>query len=177
MKYLALLRGINVGGNNIIRMKDLKETIESNGFQQVVTYIQSGNVVFDSEEKDKKLITEKLEKLLSKTFNYQASIVLLSKEQFESILKNVPTTWEKQHDLRCYLAFIKEPITTEQVLKEIRLKGGVDFVKEGNGVIYMSTLLSGITKSGFTKLISTKVYKELTMRNYNTTQKLLELME
>jgi uncharacterized protein (DUF1697 family) len=177
VKYLALLRGINVGGNNIIRMKDLKEVVEINGFHNVVTYIQSGNVIFDSEENDKKIITKKLEKLLSKAFNYQASLVLLSKNELQTVLKKVPESWKKQQDLRCYLAFIKEPTTAEQVVPFIHPKDEVDAVETGKGIIYMSTKLSGLTKSGFTKLIGTKIYKELTMRNYNTTKKLLELME
>src|SRR5487761_1438727 len=117
MKYLALLRGINVGGNNIIKMNDLKETLLANGLQNVVTYIQSGNVIFESDEKDVKKITVKIEKLLSERFNYQARIVLLTHDQLKDILAGVPSSWNKQHDLRCYLAFIKVPMTTDLVLK------------------------------------------------------------
>jgi uncharacterized protein (DUF1697 family) len=62
-------------------------------------------------------------------------------------------------------------------LKEITLNEGVDFIAVGIGVLYMSTKLSGITKSRFSKLAGKKIYKDITIRNYNTTQKLLELME
>jgi uncharacterized protein (DUF1697 family) len=177
MKYLALLRGINVGGNNIIKMKDLKEIMIESGFQNVVTYIQSGNVIFETDEKESKKITERLESLLSKKFNYQASIVVLNKNQLQKILMDVPNTWKGNDNLRCYLAFIKSPTTSDEVLPYIILKDRVDFVAKGVGVVYLSTLLSGLTRSGFTKLASTKIYKELTMRNYNTAQKLLILME
>lgn len=158
-------------------MKDLKEALEKNGLQNVNTYIQSGNVIFESDEIDNKKLTEKLEKLLSQTFSYQASIVLLTKDQLKKILTDVSKAWKTNHDIRCYLAFIKAPTTSEQVTPYITRKEGVDFIAPGEGVIYMTTLMSGLTQSGFTKLIGTKIYKELTMRNYNTSQKLLALME
>ena len=64
-RYIALLRGINVGGNNIIRMADLKQSFEELGFSEVTTYIQSGNVLFNSSEGDKQLLTGKIEAHLS----------------------------------------------------------------------------------------------------------------
>ncbi|RPI70922.1 MAG: DUF1697 domain-containing protein, partial [Ignavibacteriales bacterium] len=69
IQWLALLRGINVGGNNIIKMADLKTCFESLKFSDVETFIQSGNIIFKSEEKDKFILTDKIEKALSKTFN------------------------------------------------------------------------------------------------------------
>ena len=77
-QYLALLRGINVGGNNIIKMADLKACFESLGLTDVVTYIQSGNVIFKSAEKDKAKLTKMIEAGLSKRFNYEARLVVIS---------------------------------------------------------------------------------------------------
>jgi uncharacterized protein (DUF1697 family) len=175
MEYVALLRGINVGGKSIIKMSELKNAFENLSFKNVQTYINSGNVIFESDEKSLN-IRENLEKNLSKKFKLDLRIVIKTKEEMTKVLKEVPTEWKKINNLRCYIAFVREPVTEKDVLAEVRIKEGVDFVKISNGVLYMSTLLSGVTKSGFTKLIGTKIYKDITIRNYNTVQKLLDIM-
>ena len=176
MKYVALLRGVNVGGNTLIKMSDLKKAAENRGFKNVSTYIQSGNIIFNSNESPENIIA-KLEQVLTQRFNYDSAVIIKTIDQLEKILAEVPDDWKKSRDMRCYLAFVKEPITTIDVAREARPKEGVDFVKEGDGIVYMSTLLSGLTKNGFTKLITTKVYKFITIRSYSTAQKLLEGME
>jgi len=177
MKYFALMRGINVGGNNIIKMADLKKTVAESGFTSVSTYIQSGNIIFKSEENDIDKITKKLEEALFKVFGFNSGIIVKTLEQLNKIISEVPDDWKKRHDLRCYIAFIRKPVSEQDVMRDIKLKDGVDFVKAGDKVLYMSTLLEGLTKSGFTKLFGTKIYKDITIRNYNTTQKILALMQ
>lgn len=176
MKYVALLRGINVGGNNIIKMLALKETFEKSGFRNVSTYIQSGNVIFESEEKDIKKITKTLEATLTKTFNYNARIIVKSDKQMQQIVENIPLEWNRRSDIRCYIAFLLEPLSEKDAVKEITLKENVDSLKIGPGVLYMTTVLSELTKSKFNKLASTKIYKEITIRNYNTTKKIIAVM-
>lgn len=176
MKYVALLRGINVGGNNIIKMSELKKTVESYGFSDVITYIQSGNVIFETPEMNIQKITKKLEIKLSENFGYSARVVVRSLPQLQEIVSEVPRDWKSRDDIRCYVAFVKEPTTSDEIVSEIVLKKDIDFIKAGQGVVYMTTLLSGITKSGFSKLAGKKIYKNLTIRNYNTTKRLVELM-
>jgi uncharacterized protein (DUF1697 family) len=177
MKYLALLRGVNVGGNSIIKMVDLKKAVEKAGFTGVQTYINSGNVIFESVEKDAAKIAQALEETLRKTFNIDSRVAVLTPAQLKNVIAGVPDEWKTPGDIRCYVAFLLPPVSAEEVIGEIKLKEGVDFVKPGLGVVYMTTLLGGITKSGFTKIIGKPVYKEITMRNYNTVKKLQELME
>lgn len=177
MKYVALLRGINVGGKNIIKMTDLKEAVEKCGFTSVSTYIQSGNILFESDGKNISEIVEKLEASLLKDFFYNSRIIVRSYEQLKKIVSEVPSDWKKRNDLRCYIAFIGEPILAQDLMREIELKESIDFIKIGEGVLYMSTLLSGLARSRFTKLITKKAYKDITIRNYNTVRKLLDLME
>ena len=175
MKYVAFLRGINVGGNSLIKMSALKEAVERAGFENVATYIASGNVIFES-DMPADTIRDRLEKNLSKVFKLNLKIVLRSQTQLKKALAEVPEVWGKEK-LRCYMAFVREPIAAEDVLKEIQLKEEVDSVKVGPGVVYMTTKLEGITKSGFTKLAGKKIYKEITIRTYNTAQKIFELMK
>jgi uncharacterized protein (DUF1697 family) len=177
MKYIALLRGINVGGNSIIKMLDLKEAVEKCKFKNVRTYIQSGNVIFESDDNGIDQITARLENILRKTFQFNSSIIVRNYEQFRKVISEIPSDWEKRNDLRCYIAFIRGPTAAQDVMPEVELKDGVDSVKAGEGVLYMSTMLSGLTRSRFTKLISKKVYKDITIRNFNTVKKLLTLME
>lgn len=177
MKYLALLRGVNVGGNAVIKMADLKKAVEKTGFTSVSTFIQSGNVIFESVETDSAKITGVLEKDLKKTFMSEIRVVLRTYEQLKKVVAEVPPDWNKRKDIRCYIAFVREPVTAQDVMREIEIREGIDFVKAGDGVVYMTTLLSALTKSKFTKIISKPIYKDMTIRNYNTVQKLVKLME
>ncbi len=177
MKYITLLRGINVGGKMIIKMSDLKTTVENYGFTNVSTYIQSGNVIFEFKETDTRKIAMKLEQGLGESMKFNLTVIVKSYPQFQKIISEVPTEWKKRKDMRCYIAFVREPLTAEDVIHEVELKEGVDSLKAGEGAVYMSTLLSGLTKSGFTKLIAKKIYKDITMRNFNTCKKILDLME
>jgi uncharacterized protein (DUF1697 family) len=177
MKYTALLRGINVGGNSIIKMILLKECFEKAGFKNVVTFIQSGNVVFDSPEKNTAKLESKIEKLILKTFKIESKAMVRSLPQMKETVAKAPAAWKRKNNLRCYLAFTKAPITAKDVIKESVPKPGVDELKAGNGVVYMSTKLNALTKSGINKLIVKKIYKFMTIRNFNSTQKILALME
>lgn len=176
MKYLALLRGINVGGNNIIKMSDLKFSFEKLGFANINTYIQSGNIIFDSEKKDIEKISELIESGLSKDFAYDAKVVIVSQVQLKHVVEHIPREWTGHTNIRCYIAFLRPPLTSEDALSEIELKDGVDFVRGGNGVLYMTTVLAGLTKSKFNKILGKEVYKHMTIRNLNTTEKLYEIM-
>ncbi len=176
MKYIALLRGINVGGNSIIKMNDLKNAVEKCGFTGVRTYIQSGNIIFESEEENNDKIVATLENSLSKTLKLDSPVILRTQEQLQKVVSGIPSDWKKRDDLRCYIAFIRAPVTAQDVLREVEMKEGVDFIQPGEGVLYMSTLLTCLTRSRFTKLITKKAYKDITIRNCTTVQKLFDLM-
>lgn len=176
MKYIALLRGINVGGNSIVNMSDLKMACKGLGFGNVKTYINSGNIIFES-GKQKHEIEEELESTILKMFSVSSKVIVLSIIELEKVVEDAPKEWKDGEDIRKYIAFIKKPGKPEEVLTAVKLTSGVDFIKTGNRVVYMSTLLSGITKSGFTKIIGTPIYKQLTIRNFNTVKKVKSLME
>ena len=161
----------------MIKMVELKECFETMGLTKVKTYINSGNVIFETEDKDKKKLTEQIGKAIEKRFGFVIKIVLVSKAQLDKIVDGAPSSWKKGEGLKCYVSFIIEPTTVEKALKDIDVKEGVAFLDRGDGVLYMSTTLSGFTRSVFVKLIQKKIYKEMTMRNYNTIQKVLALME
>ncbi|HRZ96121.1 MAG TPA: DUF1697 domain-containing protein [Paludibacter sp.] len=175
-RFVALLRGINVGGNNIIKMAELKTCFEEMGFANVVTYIQSGNVLFDSNETDQLKLTQEIEKALSERFNYNSKAFLLSQQALIQIIKTAPDGFGIYPDEYRYdVIFLKPPLTAEEALSKIKTKEGVDFVTAGNGVLYFSRLSAMSGQSQMTKMIGTAIYKEMTIRNWNTTTKLAEL--
>jgi len=176
--YLALLRGINVGGKNIIKMADLKVCFDEMGFSDVTTYIQSGNIVFASAEKDNARLTDKIEKVLSKRFNYTSRLVLVAHSEMKKIVAGAPKGFGDEPDTYRYdTIFLKEPLTPAKAMEQVSLKEGVDQAYEGKYVLYFSRLTSRASQSRLSKIISLPMYQNMTIRNWNTTTKLLALME
>ena len=176
-RYVALLRGINVGGKNLIGMPVLKRFFEAEGFEDVVTYIQSGNVVFSSDEKRAGLVA-RIESGLSMAFDYSASIVLRSRPELRGVRGGAPAGFGSQPTLYRYdVIFLKEPLTAAEALETVTVKAGVDQVAAGKGVLYFSRLISRSSESQLNRLVAMPVYKRMTIRNWNTTTRLLDLME
>lgn len=177
-QYVGLLRGINVGGNNIIKMADLKACFEKMGFSEVSTYIQSGNVIFSSDETDLKKLTEKIEKTLSKQFNYQSTVVVVSHQELKDAVKKAPKGFGVEPtNYRYDVIFLKAPLSGKEAIKEIKVREGVDEVAAGKNVLYFPRTIENITKSYLSKIILLPIYKQITIRNWNTTSKLVSLIE
>jgi len=178
IQYLALLRGINVGGKNIIKMVDLKACFESLGFSNVVTYIQSGNVLFQSESKDKEALTKKIEAGLSIQFKYEAKLVTISHKELKDIVNEAPRGFGKEPDTYRYdVIFLKEALTSKEAMKSVKVKEGVDSAHAGKDALYFSRLIAKASSSHLTKIIGLPIYQNMTIRNWNTTTKLLAMME
>jgi uncharacterized protein (DUF1697 family) len=176
-RYVALLRGINVGGKNVITMAALKACFEDAGFKDVATFIQSGNVLFTASGSATAL-TKKVEAILGKTFNYQASVVLRSDKQLRDTVKHAPKGFGSQPAKYRYdVIFLKEPLTATEAIKSVRTKPGVDTAHAGKAVLYFSRLISKAPQSHLPRLLALPIYKSLTIRNWNTTTKLLALLE
>jgi uncharacterized protein (DUF1697 family) len=177
-RYVALLRGINVGGKNAIPMPALKACLEEAGFDDVTTYIQSGNVVFDAPASSQADLTRRIEGMLRKTFaHYDASVVLRSRSQMRSIVDRAPKGFGTEPSKYRYdVVFLKAPLTAKAAIKDVSTKEGVDRIWGGTGVLYMSRLSSRATQSRLNRVASLPIYKHMTIRNWNTTTKLAELM-
>ncbi len=176
-QYLALLRGINVGGNNLIRMPALAAAFEAEGMTSVATYIQSGNVIFESRERSPARLVMQLEEALGAAFSYSASLVVVSRRQMEDIVARAPDGFGTQPERFLYsVLYLKPTLTADDVITSVPLKEGVDQAFGGPGVVYFSRLASRATSSRLSRIASLPLYKELTVRNWNTTIRLLELM-
>lgn len=176
--YVALLRAINVGGNNLIRMPALKACFEAQGLRNVSTYIQSGNVLFATDRSNRLMLTGQIEKALSKSFAYHSRVVVRSREEMKTIVEKAPPGFGKRPTVYRYdVIFLKHPLTADEAMKSVTAKPGVDRVCAGDGVLYFSRLISKAVQSQLSRLVGTPVYQNMTIRNWNTTTRLLELMD
>jgi uncharacterized protein (DUF1697 family) len=178
-RYIALLRGINVGGKNAVPMAGLKAAFEDAGFGDVVTYIQSGNVVFEAPSSNQAELTRTIERLLRKAFaHYDASVVLRSRSQMRAIVDRAPSGFGTEPAKYRYdVVFLKPPLTAKAAIRDVSTKEGVDRIWAGTGVLYMSRLDSRATQSRLNRVASLPIYKHMTIRNWNTTTKLRELLD
>jgi uncharacterized protein (DUF1697 family) len=177
-QYVALLRGINVGGNNLIKMSALKTCFEETGLRDVTTYIQTGNVLFTAGRTNPRALTGQIENALSATFAFECRVVVRSFEQMKATVEKSPKGFGRQPAVYRYdVIFLKEPLTPEDALTHVRAKPGVDRVFSGDGVLYFSRLISKATQSQLSRIVGTPAYANMTIRNWNTTVKLLDLMK
>jgi uncharacterized protein (DUF1697 family) len=176
--YLALLRGINVGGRNIIKMADLKACFEDLGCADVTTFIQSGNVVFRDEERDAATLVGQIEQALSTRFAYASRVVVLTRAQLGQVVERAPAGFGKKPDQYRYdVIFLRAPLTATEAMKSVSLREGVDAVHKGTGVLYFSRLINRAAQSHLAKIVSLPVYQQMTIRNWNTTTSLFAMME
>jgi uncharacterized protein (DUF1697 family) len=175
-KYLALLRGINVSGHNMVKMDALKKMLEKMGFQNVETYIQSGNVFLDSEDENTASIGFKIKQEIAKVFGYDVPIVMVSKTDLELCFKNNPFLKEKEYDIKkLYVAFISKELTSSAIndLKISNFKPDEATIDAAR--IYIKYAIGAGKTNLDQKYIEKKLSVVATVRNWNTVTKLLEI--
>lgn len=178
-RYVILLRGINVGGKNKIPMQDLKLCLEELEFENVVTYIQSGNVILRS-SLDEKAVGEKIEAILTKKFKLDSEIIkalALEYKTYKKIVTDAPKKFgQDPTNFRDNVIFLMQ-VAPEEAMKQVSVREGVDEVWAGNRVLYFRNSIPNATKSHLNRITTQLFYKSITIRNWNTTVKLLELLE
>lgn len=178
LSYVALLRGINVGGKNLIRMPALKACFEANGFEDVTTYIQSGNVLFGSSQTRASELADSIEEVLGQEFGYAATVVVRNRTQMRAVVHRAPKGFGAEPAKYRYdVIFLKEPLTAKAAITSVPTKPGVDEAHAGTGVLYFSRLISKATQSRLSRIVTSPIYPSVTIRNWNTTTKLLGMME
>ena len=175
VRYLALLRGINVGGRNLVPMADLRATFEEAGFAAVRTYIQSGNVLFDAPEK---VPEDEVEAMLERRFRLPLVVVLRTERELRSVVEGAPDGFGQRPDeFHSDVVFLKAPLTSRQAMRVVERKEGVDEAWPGRGVVYFQRLSARRTASRMGRMVGTPEYKSMTIRNWRTTTKLLALLD
>ncbi len=177
--YIILIRGINVGGKNKIPMAGLRQCLEDLGFSDVMTYIASGNAILRS-ERSADAVARLIEVALPKNFRLDSELVrvlVLSQAKLRSVIEQKPEGFgeqpEKYHSDVIFLMGIDAP----QALSVFHPREGVDRVWPGKGVIYSERLSALRTRSRLSRIAGTPEYRSMTIRNWNTTTKLLAMLE
>lgn len=177
MVYIALLRGINVGGKNKIDMKLLKQTFEQVGMNDVVIYINTGNIIFSYKGITKTELSRVLEEAIHNDFGLQIKVVVRSVDDVRGIINAIPDTWKNDKDMTSDVMFLWDEIDDESVLENLVIKPNIDTVKYVPGAILWSVDKKNVTKSGKSRIVGSKIYKQVTVRNVNTARKIYELMQ
>lgn len=175
--YVALLRGVNVGGNNMISMGALTESFREMGFARVQSYINSGNIIFATKETDARKLEKKIEQMLSKEYELGSKVVIRSVAEMEQLVQSLPPGWGDDSSWRYNVIFLRHTIDSEEILKDVSVKDDIEELLYRPGTLLWSARVSEITRSNMSKLSSRKMFKEVTVRNVNTTKKLCGLMK
>lgn len=177
MIYAALLRGINVGGSNKVNMKELKQVFEEAGMTSVKTYINSGNIVFVDAGRSKQEIMAVLEEAIFAHFGLRIKVLVYSMDEYTRIAEAVPDGWTNDDRLKSDVLFLWEKADEEAVLEQLPLKPEIDRAHYVPGAILWSVDRDNVTRSGMAKIVGTKLYKLVTIRNVNSVRKIHELMK
>jgi len=176
VRYVALLRGINVGGKTLIKMADLRTCVEQVGLEDVSTFIASGNVLFESATRDAAKLETTIERAIEQRFELPVKVVVLDRAAYGRIVKAIPKSWVGDESVRANVAFVRRGTDAKQVVRDLDPDPAVEEVKPINGAILWATKGDAVNRSVMRKLIGGAAYKELTVRNLNTALKLHELL-
>jgi uncharacterized protein (DUF1697 family) len=174
---VALLRGINVGGRNKVPMADLRAAVEDVGHTDVTTYIQSGNVLFSSTRPRAEIETE-LEQRLERHLGFPLVVVVRSHAQLRAIVQQAPEGFGTQPTkYHSDAIFLRAPLTPARAMKVVKLRDEVDQAWTGRGVLYFARLSARRTQSRMSSIVGTPEYALMTIRSWQTTTKLLALLD
>jgi uncharacterized protein (DUF1697 family) len=175
--YIVLLRGVNVGGKSRVQMVELRELLEASGYTNVSTYINSGNVLLSS-GLDAATVKVEVERLVASNFDVVEGSGLahvISVEYLAAVVGQKPVGFgDEPTRFHSDVIFLMD-LNEQAALGVFKPKEGVDIIWPGNRVIYSQRLSAERTKSRLNRIMSSPFYKQMTIRTWSTTVKLLEL--
>ncbi|MFC8730990.1 DUF1697 domain-containing protein [Luteimicrobium sp. NPDC057192] len=178
---VVLLRGINVGGRNPVRMPDLVACFEAAGYDDVRTHLQSGNVLFAAAPAaappSGPELEAALDRLLVEQLGFAVPTVVRSRDELAATVGEAPAG-HGSDDLRSDVFFLKAPLTVEEAMEQMpELREGVDAVAPGPGAIYFSRVAAQARRTRIQKFFALPAFQHVTARSWRTTTRLLELLD
>lgn len=179
MEFIILLRGVNVGGKNSVSMSELTHYLIKDGFTNVRTYINSGNLIVDSAEGTEQDVLIKCQKILMNYFAFQIDVMVISGEKYKMELAGIPTWWGKDADYKHNALFLLPSANKKEIVELLSaIDTNYEKVYIGKHAIFWSSVFkNNYNKTYYSKLARQLFYKKVTIRNRNTTIKLLSYLE
>lgn len=176
--YIALLRGINVSGKHKISMAALKANLEELNYENVQTYIQSGNVIFEREASDPAVIENEISRKIAEQYGFEVSVITKKPEELVDVLSSNPFLNDEQKDpTRMYVTFLSEEPTPEALEKMRTLNySPEEYVLHGKNIYFFSPLGYGRAKMN-NNFFEKKLKVPATTRNWKTVNKLSEMAQ
>jgi uncharacterized protein (DUF1697 family) len=175
MKYVALLRGINVGGKNMIKMESLRETLAALGFENVKSYINSGNLVFETSKSDDRKLAQSIHDAIRNEFGFDISVMVRQMSEIEAIIARDPFAGQFESHKDLHVFFLDAELTENQrALLEAQACDTEIYDINGRhvSVLLKKSILDSAVGKGF---IDKKLRVSATARNWRTVQKITEL--
>lgn len=177
-RYIALLRGVNISGRNKVPMAELRQSFEALNFVEIKTYLNSGNVIFSSEETDAAALTHRIEGMLQRQFGLEIPVFVLPQENLADILAHAPNWWGTENKaIYDNLIFILPPATFAEVYREIGApKEGLEQIQAYQSAVFWSFSRTAYQKTNWwPKTASLPVGGKLTIRTANTLRKIVQM--
>ena len=176
MKYIVLLRKINVGKENRISMRILEDVFVSLGYKEVKTYINSGNVIFKT-IKSKSVINKEIDNTLFGLFKSRIQFVIKTSKEMRIIRDAIPKEWENDNEQKTDIAYLFDEIDKPGIINELPIKK--EFVKiiYVKGAVIWNVTRKNLMKSQLSKIAGSKLYQQMTIRNVNTARHLANISD
>ena len=178
-RYVALLRGVNVGGNHRVPKQDFKRLLEEAGCLDVTIYLNSGNAVFTY---DGEVSNEQIQHPLESFFNFSIPTLVLGAEKIQKIAALIPPEWSNdtpQSDKsgqKSDILYLFDEINTPDIIDKMGYRPEIETMTYTDGAVLANISRKNQSKGSLQKLIGTNLYTQMTIRNINTARKLAELL-
>jgi uncharacterized protein (DUF1697 family) len=167
MKLVALLRGVNAGKNRRMNMKKLRQIFESSGYSSVTTYINSGNVIFESGKNARELEME-IESALRTNFNFETPVLVKTVTEMKRIANSIPKEWKNDSTQRTDVAYLFKEADSKKSADDLPVNMNYINIWYVKGAIVWNIKRKYLNKSRLNKIIGHRLYKSMTVRNVNT---------
>lgn len=174
--YLALLRGINVGGKTKVKMADLKACFEKLGYGHVQTYGNSGNVIFTAASTNPRQLESHLEEALATNFSSSISVFVRSLDDMKEVMQGIPTDWQTSSERKYDIIFLHQSIDHPEIVHDLQPKPSIEELQYQPGVLFWSVNIRDFSESNMSKIVGTTLHQEMTVRGPSTVRKVYELM-
>ena len=174
--YVALLRGINVGGKTKVDMATLREVVAAAGCDDVRTYINSGNVLFRDARSPRTLVP-RIEGAIEERFGFPVAVQLRDLPAIRKLCKAIPDGWTNDEEQKTDVMFIPADLDKPGLLDSIKRNPEIENVLHAPGAIVWNISRKDQGRGNATRLTQTAIYRRITIRNVNTVRKLRELLE